>query len=48
MSELERILDLVELLELTMVENDVISDEGVYSDHFADIKSLLYNEISDK
>ena len=44
MSELERILDLVELLELRMVENGVIDDEGVYSDHFEDIKSLLYNE----
>jgi hypothetical protein len=52
MSELEKILALVEELELEMVEEGVISDEGYYSDKIGEIKEMLYNEstkqISDK
>ena len=52
MSELEKILELVEELELEMVEEGVISDEGYYSDKIGEIKEMLRNEstkqISDK
>lgn len=52
MSELEKILELVEELELEMVEEGVISDEGYYVDKIGEIKEMLHNEsikqISDK
>lgn len=52
MSELEKILALVEELELFLVAEGVISDEGYYSDKIGEIKEMLYNEstkqISDK
>lgn len=44
MSNLEKILALVEELELEMVEEGVISDEGYYSDKVGEIKNMLYNE----
>lgn len=44
MSELEKILELVEELELEMVEEGVISDEGYYADKIEKIKEMLYNE----
>lgn len=52
MSELEKILTLVEELELEMVEEGVISDEGYYSNKLGMVKMMLYKEskkqISDK
>jgi hypothetical protein len=44
MSELEKILALVEELELFLVVEGVISDEGYYSDKIGEIKEMLYNE----
>lgn len=44
MSELEKILELVEELELEMVEEGVISDEGYYSNKLGMVKMMLYKE----
>lgn len=48
MSELEKILELVEELELEMVEEGVISDEGHYSQKFETIKVRVYAEMRKK
>lgn len=44
MSDLKIILALVEELELEMVEEGVISDEGYYTDKIGEIKEILHNE----
>jgi len=45
MKDLENILQLVQDLELEMVEDGVIEDDGIYTDRFEVIKRLLYNKI---
>ena len=44
MSELEKILALVEELELEMVEEGVYLGEGYYANKIGEIKEMLYNE----
>jgi hypothetical protein len=44
MNELEKILVLVQELELDMIEKGHISDDCVYTDNFGKIKELLYKE----
>ena len=42
LEDLQTALNLIEELELEMIENKTIKDNGTYVDKFADIKSLLY------
>jgi hypothetical protein len=44
MTELERILALVQDLENDLVSDGVISDEGYFTDKFEEIKELLFKE----
>ena len=45
MSKLEKILGLVESLEVLMVEDAVIRDGDNYSERLGEIKELLFKEI---